>query len=241
MCCLLCALCFLDPVILNPNTSAPELSVSDDLTSVTSSEANNVALHRSRLVLGSVGYGNAVYTWDINVGNSRYWSLGVCLKPAGRSVVQPLTPERGFWGLRRDGDTYKLMTTGSSRLNVKVNPDIVRVKLVYDYGFHLDPLDLKCWRKVIFSDARSDLSIAEFNRVPLKEKIFPFLIAEDQSAPLCVVPSNVIVSVENKKLWPQEIHGVFFFIFVGLILFVMLLLWGLLLCQVQDYQSWRRG
>ncbi|XP_056310973.1 nuclear factor 7, brain-like [Danio aesculapii] len=231
-------MCFPNPVILNPNTSAPELSVSDDLTSVTSGEANNVALHRSRLVLGSVGYGDAVYTWDINVGNSRYWSLGVCLKPAGRSVVQPLTPERGFWGLRRDGGSYKLMTTGTSRLNVKVNPDIVRVKLVYDYEFHLDPLELKCWRKVIFSDARSDLCIAEFNRVPLEEKIFPFLIAEDQSAPLCVVPSDVIVTVEKMKPCPLETYGVFFFICVGLVLFVVfllvLLVWEPILSQVQQ-------
>ncbi|XP_050950894.1 nuclear factor 7, brain isoform X2 [Labeo rohita] len=112
------------PVILNPSITQPDFSVSDDLTSVTSSlhkqnKPNAVPLHRKHMVLGSVGYGEHVYTWDIEVGNSRHWTLGVCLRSVERSVVQPLTPENGYWGLKRDGDSYKLLTTGNSKLNMK--------------------------------------------------------------------------------------------------------------------------
>ncbi|KAL0160417.1 hypothetical protein M9458_044142, partial [Cirrhinus mrigala] len=112
------------PVILNPSITQPDFSVSDDLTSVTSclhqqNKPNAVPLHRKRMVLGSVGYGKNVYTWDIKVGKSRRWNLGVCLGSVERSIVQPLTPENGYWGLKRDGDSYKLLTTGNSKLNMK--------------------------------------------------------------------------------------------------------------------------
>ncbi|XP_067260329.1 butyrophilin subfamily 3 member A1-like [Chanodichthys erythropterus] len=172
------------PVILNPNTSSPNvMSVSDDLTSVTSSRPQPKALplHRNRVVLGSVGYANGVHSWDIEVGNSRHWTLGVCLGSVERSFVQPLTPENGFWGLRRDGDLYILMDTGMSRLNVKRNPE-----------------NQKHWRKVSFSDARSDSFLAGFTRVPLEKELFPFVIPKDQSVPLRVVPAKVIVTVEQK-------------------------------------------
>lgn len=214
-----------DPVILNPSITQPDFSVSDDLTSVTSSlhkqnKPNAVPLHRKHMVLGSVGYGEHVYTWDIEVGNSRHWTLGVCLRSVERSVVQPLTPENGYWGLKRDGDSYKLLTTGNSKLNMKVNPQVVRVKLVYHYGIFQE---LKLWRKVIFSDARSDSFIAEFTRVPLENKLFPFLIPEDQSVPLRVAPAKVILTAE-RKLSLLEIHGDRFFICIGFILAIPILI-----------------
>ncbi|XP_058644850.1 E3 ubiquitin-protein ligase TRIM35-like [Onychostoma macrolepis] len=54
-------ICSYYPVILNPNVAPPDISVSDDLTSVTSclrqqDEPNPLHLHRSRVVLGSVGF-----------------------------------------------------------------------------------------------------------------------------------------------------------------------------------------
>ncbi len=170
------------------------------------------------MVLGSVGYGDGVYTWDIEVGNSRHWSLGVCLRSVERSLVQPLTPENGCWGLKRNGDF--LLTTGMSRLNMKVNPQVVRVKLVYYYEIHQE---IKCWRKVIFSDARSDSFIAEFTRVPLENELFPFLIPEDQSVPLRVAPAKVIRTIEP-KLSLLEIHGVLPFICFGFIMAMLVIL-----------------
>ncbi|RXN09534.1 tripartite motif-containing 35-like protein [Labeo rohita] len=72
------------PVILNQNAAPPDVSMSNDLTSVTScihrqNEHNPLPLHSNHLVLGSVGYNSGVQTWDIEVGNSHQWSLGVCL------------------------------------------------------------------------------------------------------------------------------------------------------------------
>ncbi|KTF77400.1 hypothetical protein cypCar_00047442 [Cyprinus carpio] len=192
-----------DPVILNPNAAPPDIPVSDDLTSVTScfhqqDEPNPLPLHSNRMVLGSVGYAEGFHAWDIEVGDSNHWSLGVCFGLEGKPTTQPLTPENGFWGLRRDGDSYELMTAGMSRLHMEVNAKVVRVKLVYCYEFLQDMMQLKRWRKVSFSDASSDSLIAEFARVPSKKKLFPFVIPEDQAVPLRVVPANVTLTVEQK-------------------------------------------
>ncbi|XP_067296630.1 tripartite motif containing 35-1 isoform X2 [Pseudorasbora parva] len=223
------------PVILNPNTApADVVSVSDDLTSVSScfrqqDEPNPVPLHRNRVVLGSVGYADGVHTWDIEVGKSRHWTLGVCLGLVKRNV-EPLTPVNGFWGLRRDGDSYRYLTTGMSRLNVKRNPEIVRVKIEYyhednDGVFFMIFRKQKCWRKVRFSDARSDSYLAEFSRVPLENELFPFVIPEDQSVPLRVVPAKVILKVEQKLSF-MDTHKVLILICsVFVVVIAMIMSW----------------
>ncbi|XP_058653833.1 E3 ubiquitin-protein ligase TRIM35-like isoform X3 [Onychostoma macrolepis] len=64
------------PVILNPNTSLPDFSVSDDLTSVTSclfqqDKRNPFPQHRNSVVLGNVGYTDGTHTWEIECRNDR--------------------------------------------------------------------------------------------------------------------------------------------------------------------------
>lgn len=216
---------FTDPVILNPNTASTDISVSDDLTSVTSclrwqDEPNPFPLHSNRIVLGSVGYGIGTHTWEIEVGNSRHWSLGVCFGLEGKPITEPLTPANGFWGLRRDGDSYETMTTGISRLNTNVNPEVVRVKLE-DYAD--DTLEKKRWRKVRFFDARSDSLIAGFSEVPLEKKLFPFVIPEHQTVPLRVVPANIILTVEQKLSF-RERHDVLIRVCIGFVMVIFIIL-----------------
>uniref|UniRef100_A0A8C1UGE3 Tripartite motif containing 35-1 n=1 Tax=Cyprinus carpio TaxID=7962 RepID=A0A8C1UGE3_CYPCA len=219
------------PVILNPNAAPPDISVSDDLTSVTScfhqqDEPNPLPLHSKRMVLGSVGYADGVHTWDIEVGDSNHWSLGVCFGLEGKPTTQPLTPENGFWGLRRDGDSYTLMTAGMSRLHMEVNAKVVRVKLVYCYEFLQDMMQLKRWRKVSFSDASSNSLIAEFARVPSKKKLFPFVIPEDQAVPLRVVPANVTLTVEQKLSFLEINRFSLLLVCFGIVVVILMILLG---------------
>ncbi|XP_059410907.1 E3 ubiquitin-protein ligase TRIM35-like [Carassius carassius] len=224
-------ICSYYPVILNPSAAPPDISVSDDLTSVTScfhqqDEGNPLPLHSNRMVLASVGYADGAHAWDVEVGDSHRWSLGVCFGLEGKPATQPLTPENGFWGLRRNGDAYELMTAGMSRLNMEVNAKVVRVKIVYCHEFLQDMMQLKRWRKVSFSDASSDSLIAEFARVPLKKKLFPFVIPEDQAVPLRVVPANVTLTVEQ-KISLLEIHRFSFLLFCFcIVVFVFMSLLG---------------
>ncbi|XP_073697590.1 tripartite motif containing 35-1 [Garra rufa] len=217
------------PVILNPNVAPPDISLSDDLTSVTScfhqkDEPNPLRLHRSRVVLGSVGYADGVHTWDVEVGSNHHWSLGVCLDSEGKPTTQSLTPENGFWGLRRDGDSYRLMTSELSRLQMMVDPEVVRVTLEYAHEWVQDSLQLKRWRKVSFSDARSESIIAHFARVPLEKKLIPFVISEDQSVPLRFVPAKVILTVEQKSSFLERNRELLILCFISVIGILAILL-----------------
>ncbi|XP_073697592.1 E3 ubiquitin-protein ligase TRIM35-like [Garra rufa] len=175
------------PVVLNPHTTPPHFSVSDDLTSVTScfhrqDKSNAFPLNRSRMVLGSVGYGIGSHTWQIEVGNSRHWILGVCFKSEGKPITQPLSPENGFWGLRRDGCMYSFLSM-PTRFSVKTNPEVVQVRLEDDYDV------MGRWqRKLSFSDAGIHSHFAKITGVPAGKELFPFVMPEDQSVPLRVVP-----------------------------------------------------
>ncbi|XP_026102795.1 tripartite motif-containing protein 35-like isoform X2 [Carassius auratus] len=187
------------PVILNPHTTPPDFSVSDDLTSVTSclhrqDKSNAFPLNRSCMVLGSVGYGIGTHTWQIEMGNSRRWSLGVCFRSDGKPVTQPLSPENGFWGLRRDGCMYSFLST-LTRFTIKTNPEVVQVRLEDDYDV------LGRWqRKVSFSDARSDSHFAKITGVPAGKELFPFVIPEDQSVPLRVLPVPAKITLAGKQV-----------------------------------------
>lgn len=181
-----------DPVILNPNTSLPDFSVSDDLTSVTScpfqqDKPNPFPQHKNCVVLG---YTDGTHTWEIEVGNSQYWSLGVCSGSVEISDVYILTPAKGFWGIRCFGSSFELMGAQISRLKTKGNPEVIPVKL-----------DYRCDEKgrywyVRFFDAGNNYLIAEFNAVP-GLKLSPFVIPEDLGT-LRVVPANIILTVEQK-------------------------------------------
>ncbi|XP_073698630.1 E3 ubiquitin-protein ligase TRIM35-like [Garra rufa] len=183
------------PVILDPNAAPPDVFISNDLTSVTScvqrqDEHNPLPLHTNHLVLGTVGYSSGSQTWDIEVGNSRHWSLGVCLGSEERSIVQMLNPADGFWGLRRDGDVYRFLKI-SATFKLKTNPQVVRVTLG-------DCYDKKgvWWRNVIFSDATCNSPFAYFH-LPAGMELFPFVIPEKRSGPLRIVPAKVTVTIEQ--------------------------------------------
>ncbi|XP_039540246.1 tripartite motif containing 35-1 [Pimephales promelas] len=218
------------PVILNPNT-APDVSVSDDLTSVTSclrrqDKPKALCLHRNRVVLGSVGYGDGVHTWDVEVGNSRHWSLGVCFELEGKSPTQPLTPENGFWGLRRDGYLLHFLNT-TLIFKLVTNPQVVRVRLE-------DCYDMKggWWRNVSFFDASDDCLFAHITGVPAGKDLFPFVIPEDPSVPLRVVPAKITLTVKpfepfepfEPKLSFKERHRVLIIICVCVIMVILVIL-----------------
>ncbi|XP_073687406.1 E3 ubiquitin-protein ligase TRIM35-like [Garra rufa] len=223
-------ICPFYPVILNPNTSLPDFSVSDDLASVTScsrrpDEPNAFPQHRSRMVLGTVGYWNGVHTWDIEVGNSRHWSLGVCLGRSRIPITQSLTPANGFWGLRRDGDSYRLIDFRMSKVKMRGNPELVRVKL--ECG--RDRRGMGQWL-VRFFDARSDKFIAYIDEVPGSE-LFPFVIPKDQSASLRIVPADIILTVDKKLgFFDRHITVILICLCVFMIIF-MILVWAIQRCK----------
>lgn len=163
------------------------------------------------MVLGNVGYGDGVHTFSIEVGNSRHWTVGVCVEPFDL-----------VYGLKRDGDLYHLLNC-QIMFKMKTNLKVVRVKVenYYDIWFQR-------WRKVSFFDAKADFRLAEITRMPLGRRLFPFVTPGERAGPLRVVPADVTIThepVEQFFSFHKRYRVCFLFCFV-FVLFCYLYCYG---------------
>uniref|UniRef100_A0A8C1X2V2 Uncharacterized protein n=1 Tax=Cyprinus carpio TaxID=7962 RepID=A0A8C1X2V2_CYPCA len=146
------------PVILDPNTADPLLILSDDLTSVRLS-GNNQPLPDNPerfdsypCVLGSEGFNSGTHCWDVEVKESRYWSLGVTTASNQRKGCV-------FFNT----DVWSVQHRCSDRLGfpVKQKLERVRVDLDYDRG------------TVSFSDPVTNTHLHTFTTT-FTHTLFPF-------------------------------------------------------------------
>uniref|UniRef100_A0A4W4HIY3 Tripartite motif containing 35-1 n=1 Tax=Electrophorus electricus TaxID=8005 RepID=A0A4W4HIY3_ELEEL len=185
------------PVVLDPNTAPADFSIADDLACVRKCAFDRpipASLRRNRLVLGFDGYVDGIYCWVVEVGDCKHWTLGVCQRSAVTGLVQPLTPEKGFWGLSQKGDCYRLLTSRASSFRISRKPRAVHIHVGWQYS--LDKLDI-C-RVVSFLDASDNSLTAYFSGLPTGVALFPFLIPEECFAHLRIAPVNTVLTmVEN--------------------------------------------
>ncbi|XP_066516603.1 E3 ubiquitin-protein ligase TRIM35-like [Hoplias malabaricus] len=183
--------CSFYPVVLDPNSAPTDFSISDNLACVEKSTHIHPCPgphQRSQVVLGFKGYRYGFHCWDVEVGDSRHWTIGVCSRSAARNAVRNLTPENGFWGLCREGDVCKVLGSTSSWPWCHIMPRTVRVKL----GRHF------LRRTVSFYDTNKKFKLSCSIELPSDEELFPFLIPGEQSSPLRILPNKVMLNMEQK-------------------------------------------
>ncbi|XP_043086505.1 LOW QUALITY PROTEIN: nuclear factor 7, brain-like [Puntigrus tetrazona] len=146
------------PVILDPNTAHPLLLLSDDLTRVTFSVNNqplpdNPERFDSYLcVLGSEGFNSGTHCWDVEVKESRWWSLGVTTESNQRKGCVFFNTD--VWSVQRGWiDEFGFHVTQKL--------DRVRVYLDYDRG------------TVSFSDPVTNTHLHTFTTT-FTHTLFPF-------------------------------------------------------------------
>ena len=137
------------PVILDPNTAAKSLCLSEDLTSVRNTGTRQqLPDNPGRFtsgdadVLGSEGFSSGKHSWEVLVGDHPSWIIGVAKESVDRKGEKFVSPEYGIWCLKQRDGVYK---NGCGKtVSVQRNPERIRVQLDYDRGevSFYDPEDM---------------------------------------------------------------------------------------------------
>ncbi|XP_034613394.1 zinc finger protein RFP-like isoform X2 [Trachemys scripta elegans] len=96
-------------IILDAGTAHPNLSISGDKKNL-KHEAQPQKVHQKPerfnstvCVLGSEGFSSGKHYWEVDVGSSTDWDLGVARKSIKRKGKLSLFPKEGFWALGVSG------------------------------------------------------------------------------------------------------------------------------------------
>ncbi|XP_051868657.1 zinc-binding protein A33-like [Pristis pectinata] len=177
------------PVTLDPNTAAPWLHLSEDLTTM------GYCLSKQRLpdnperfdscisVLGSEGFTSGRHHWDVDVKGQAGWCLGVAKESVRRKGVIKVDPENGFWAIGlMDGSEYYACTS-PWRTELSISPQVIRVYLDYKGG------------KVSFYNLENMSLLYTFTDT-FTEKLFPYFCP-------CLVPDTTNLSA--MKICPLKV------------------------------------
>ncbi|XP_010896891.1 nuclear factor 7, brain [Esox lucius] len=184
------------PVILDPNTAASTLRLSDNLTGVqhTAIEQEQIPDNPERFlqyakVLGSVGYekGSQKHSWEVEVGDQPEWNLGLAKESVNRKGEDlPASPEYGFWTIMKRGKKY---TNGTGKaLNLKSRPQRIRIQLHYDLG------------ELSFYDSKDNTHIYTY-KTKFTERVYPYIsvwkIKDASNNELQICHSEISVTVKS--------------------------------------------
>ncbi|XP_032752148.1 ret finger protein-like 4A [Rattus rattus] len=154
---------------LDVDTAQNNLIISEDLRSVyhtSQTQDRKKCAERfdpSPCVLGSSRFTSGCHYWEVVVGTSKEWDIGICKESINRQEVVYLSEKKGFWTVGvRDEEVYAASTDPLTVL--LVNPRLHRV------GIFLDLIE----KSVSFWDLGDGSHIYTFLEIPDTEPFRPF-------------------------------------------------------------------
>ncbi|XP_059813873.1 zinc-binding protein A33-like isoform X1 [Hypanus sabinus] len=126
-------------------------------------------------VLGSEGFTSGKHYWEVEVTGNRFWGLGVAAESVEREGRVSLSPETGFWVIRRDDDVLHRdcdvfgRPSPESRLAAGPIPGRVGVYLSYESG------------TVSFYNAETKSHLHTFTGNKFTGKLYPFFETWDEN------------------------------------------------------------
>ncbi|XP_059185956.1 nuclear factor 7, brain-like [Centropristis striata] len=172
------------PVILDPNTAHPELLLSEDLTSLRRREKQKLPDNPERFdyipaVLGSEGFDSGTHIWDVEVGDSTHWHVGVLINSS-----QPILEVCESFSVGFSQGEYTAYSDDepfcSPALPVEKKLQRIRVKLDCDGG------------NLSFSDPDTDTHIHTFTRTFTTE-LFPYFCTGENTIKILPIPVFAVV------------------------------------------------
>ncbi|XP_072331741.1 butyrophilin subfamily 1 member A1-like [Scyliorhinus torazame] len=184
-------------VTLDEETANPWLEVSEDLKSLrwTRTERSLPDTRKRftyrRCALGSEGFTSGRHYWEVEVTGNQFWSLGVAAESVEKKDPVSLSPETGFWTIRRVDDRFYINYSPRSALPVGQIPGKVGVYLSYESG------------TVSFYNVDTKSHLHTFTGNKFTEKLYPFFRTRDENNWLRICSGSDWISNRGGALTSQ--------------------------------------
>ncbi|XP_044844917.1 butyrophilin subfamily 1 member A1-like [Mauremys mutica] len=157
-----------DDIILDADTAHPNIFISGD-KKILKHEAQPQKVREKPerfdstvCVLGSEGFSSGKHYWEVDVGSSTDWDLGVARKSIKRKGKLSLSAKEGFWALGVSGKDYWAKTDPWTRVLVQKKLKKIGVYLNYQDG------------QVTFFNVTDMSVLFTFNDCSFSSAVYPF-------------------------------------------------------------------